>query len=335
MKFSDYIKDKKMVLFVNLIGAVFFSELLLLWGVGSSEIFLLWTCFILLLLFTVIYDYLRQRKRLLYLLSLLDSLDQKYLFAEIADKSESIIEMVYFGMMKTALKAMNDEIASSKRMVKEYRDFVEQWVHEIKVPITVIQLICENNKTNITRKIITQVEVLEQGVEKVLFYARLGSVEKDYFITRIFLKDCINNVLARNKQLLIQNKVCVQMESVSETVYSDSKWIEFIINQIINNSIKYQSDEPLSIIIKSQDLGFYVVLSITDNGIGIQKSEINRAFDKGFIGSNGRNGKHATGIGLYICARLCDKLGIEIDIKSQWRKFTTVNLYFPKPKQIN
>lgn len=335
MKLSEYIKDNRVALLTSVIGAAFFSILLLFWDVGSSEIVLLWTCFFLLLLFTILYNYLKQRKRIHYLLSLLNSLDHKYLLTEIADKSESTIEQVYFRLMKTALKDMNDEVASSKRMTQEYRDFVEQWVHEIKVPLTCIQLICENNKTNITREIITQAEILEREVEKVLFYARLGSVEKDYFIKYIFLKDCISNVLAQNKQLLIQNGVCVQMEDVKDAVYSDSKWIEFIINQIVINSIKYQSNSPLIITIYSKDLGDYVVLSLTDNGIGIQKDELNRVFDKGFIGSNGRNRKHATGMGLYICAKLCDKLGIDIDIKSQWKRFTTIELYFPKSKEIS
>jgi len=313
MKLSEYIKDNRVALLTSVIGAAFFSILLLFWDVGSSEIVLLWTCFFLLLLFTILYNYLKQRKRIHYLLSLLNSLDHKYLLAEIADKSESTIEQVYFRLMKTALKDMNDEVASSKRMTQEYRDFVEQWVHEIKVPLTCIQLICENNKTNITREIITQAEILEREVEK----------------------DCISNVLAQNKQLLIQNGVCVQMEDVKDAVYSDSKWIEFIINQIVINSIKYQSNSPLIITIYSKDLGDYVVLSLTDNGIGIQKDELNRVFDKGFIGSNGRNRKHATGMGLYICAKLCDKLGIDIDIKSQWKRFTTIELYFPKSKEIS
>lgn len=332
MNFSEYIKDKKVVLLVSFVGAILFSELLHFWDVEGDEIFLLWIYFILLLTFTVFGDYLKQRKRIQYLLSLLDSLDQKYLFAEVAEVSESTIEQVYFRLMKTALKAMTDEVALSKRMNKEYRDFVEQWIHEIKVPITGIQLICENNKTDITRKIITQAELLEQGVEKVLFYAKLGNIEKDYLIKYIFLKDCVRNVLARNKQLLIENGACVNMEAVSDAVYSDDKWVEFILNQIIINCIKYQSNETLVVNIQTQVLGNQVVLSITDNGIGIPESELNRVFNKGFIGSNGRNRKHATGMGLYICAKLCNKLGIEIDIKSQWKEFTTVNLYFANPK---
>lgn len=87
--------------------------------------------------------------------------------------------------------------------------------------------------------------------------------------------------------------------------------------------------------IESQDMGNYVFLSITDNGIGIRKSELSRVFEKGFVGSNGRTGKNATGIGLYLCAQLCAKLGIGIDVKSEAGKYTTIILYFPKSTYLN
>lgn len=133
---------------------------------------------------------------------------------------------------------------------------------------------------------------MEQSIEKVLFYARLGSVEKDYLIKEISLKQCVLEVLSRNKQFLIHNRVCVHTDSISDFVYSDSKWLGFIINQIIFNSIKYCSDKSPIIQIKSKDMGDYVTLSITDNGIGIKSSEVSRVFDKGFVGSNGRMRKN-------------------------------------------
>lgn len=335
MSFLNYIKDKRIVLLVCFAGSLFFFFLLLFLGIGIGELLLLWICFIIIVLCTVICDYLQQKKRIEYLLSVLELLEKKYLIAEIADKPDSILEQVYFQIMKTALKAMTDEVVTSKRLNSEYRDFVEQWVHEIKVPITGIQLICENDKTNTTRKIMIQAKLIEQSVEQVLFYARLGSVEKDYLIKEVFLKDCVMEVLAQNKQFLIQNNVCVHTENIFDAVYSDNKWIEFILSQIISNSIKYQGKQSLVIDIVSENIGNYVVLSITDNGIGIKESEISRVFDKGFVGSNGRNGKNATGMGLYICAQLCDKLGIDIKIKSEWNQFTMVCLHFPKNTHLN
>lgn len=334
MKLSDYISDNKTILLVCFAGGLFFSVLLFTFGVGVSELVLLWVCFICIIFFMMLGGYLKQQKRILHLLAALESLDQKYLIAEIADKPETRLEKVYFCLLKTALKAMTDEVAGVQRMNSEYKDFIEQWIHEIKVPITGIQLICENNKTEVMRKIIIQTELMEQDVERVLFYARLGNVEKDYLIKEISLKQCVMEVLARNKQFLIKNGVCVHSDSISDSVYSDNKWICFILNQIIFNSIKYRSNEPPVIQIMSQDMENYVSLSITDNGIGIKQSELSRVFDKGFVGSNGRRRKNATGIGLYLCDQLCTRLGIGIDIKSEAGCYTTVLLYFPKSNYL-
>lgn len=330
MSFFDYLNDQKPALLFSAACALFFSALLWLFGIGMGELLLLLICFICIAGSFMLHRFFRQRKRLQYLQSVQASLDQKYLIAEIADKPESSLESVYFQLMKTALKSMTDETAGVKRLNEEYRDFIEQWVHEIKVPITGIQLLCENNKSDMTRKVKIQTEFISKSVERVLFYARLGSVEKDYLITEISLKDCVLEVLAENKQFLIQSHVCVHTDNLFHTVYSDKKWLQFILGQIIMNSVKYQGSRSPVIDISSQDKETYVSLSLTDNGVGIRPSEISRVFDKGFVGSNGRTGKNATGMGLYLCRQLCMKLGIEIEIESEWQKSATLRLHFPK-----
>lgn len=335
MSLGDYISDKKSALPVCFAGGLFFSVLLLFFGVGAAELFLLWLCFAAIIFAAIFSGFLRQRKRLRYLLSLQASLDRKYLIAEIADKPDTKMEQVYFRLMRAALKDMTDEVARSQRRNNEYRDFIEQWVHEIKVPITGIQLICENNKNDITRKIMGQTELIGQDVERVLFYARLENVEKDYLIREIALKDCCLEALAQNRQFLIQSGVRVDMEAVSDSVYSDEKWVCFMLNQIIFNSIKYQSASSPIIRMASWDKGSCVALSVTDNGLGVRESELGRVFDKGFVGSNGRAGKNATGMGLYLCAGLCARLGMEIGMESEAGRYTTVTLYFPKSDHFN
>jgi len=330
MSFSSYLSDKKVVLLVCFSGGLFFSLLLWLFGLETGEIFLLWICFIFIVAGLLLWNYLDQHRRLRHLRAVMDALDQKYLFAEITDAPTSEMEKAYFELMKTALKAMTDKVSQSNRLNREYQEFIEQWIHEMKVPITGIQLLCENNKSSVTRKILTQTEMISQSVERVLFYARLGSVEKDYLITEVPLKTCVLEVLAQNKQFLIQNNVCIHMETLCGTVYSDQKWLQFILNQIIINSVKYQGRKPLVIDVTAQDQGDYVTLSVTDNGLGIKESELGRVFDKGFVGSNGRTEKSSTGIGLYLCDQLCTKLGISIEIKSKPGEYTTVLLHFPR-----
>lgn len=334
MDFQDYINDKKLHLLVTFTSALFFTALLWLFGIGSGELVLLWVCFVCIAAGCVIVDYGRIRRRFAYLQSVMDSLDQKYLLAQIADKPQSAAERFYFRLLQTALKAMTDEVSASRRLNEEYRDFVEQWIHEIKTPVTGIQLLCENNRSDVARKVLTQAEMISQSVERILFYARLGSVEKDYLISEISLKACVLEVLARSKQFLIRNQVCVCTEGLTDTVYSDGKWLQFILNQLLINSVKYRGSLPPVIEMASKEQGDHVTLSVTDNGMGIRESEIGRVFDKGFVGSNGRAGKNATGIGLYLCDRLCRKLGIELEIESRAGEYTTVLLHFPKGKDL-
>lgn len=330
MNLSSYLSDKKVVLLVCFAGGLFFCMLLGLFGLGIGEIVLLWICFIFMAAGLFLWDFLGQRRRQRYLRAVMDGLGQKYLLAEITDDPTSELEKTYFELMKTALKSMTDEVSQCTRLNREYREFIEQWIHEMKVPITGIELLCENNKSEATRKILTQTEMISQSVERVLYYARLGSVEKDYLITEVPLKTCALEVLAQNKQFLIQNNVRVNTETLSGTVYSDQKWLQFILNQIIINSVKYQGSQPPIIEMTSQEKENYVTLSITDNGIGIKESELGRVFDKGFVGTNGRAGKNSTGIGLYLCNQLCAKLGISIEIESKAGEYTTVLLHFPK-----
>lgn len=335
MKFSSYLSDKRAMLLVCFAGSLFFSIILWLFGLEIGEIILLWICFIVMVMGLLLRNYLNQHRRLRHLRAVMDALDQKYLFAEIIDAPISELEKAYFELMKTSLKAMTDEVSQCNRLNREYREFIEQWIHEMKVPITGIQLLCENNKSGATRKILTQTEIISQNVERVLFYARLGSVEKDYLITEVPLKTCVLEVLAQNKQFLIQSNVRVNTETLYGTVYSDQKWLQFILNQIIINSVKYQGSEPPVIDVTSQEQENYVTMSITDNGIGIRESELGRVFDKGFVGSNGRTGKNSTGIGLYLCNQLCARLGISIEIKSKIGEYTKVLLHFPKSEFLN
>lgn len=340
MKLFDYMHEIKGVLLVCFSGGLFFTLVLAAFGVSAAQLILLWMCFCLILFSTLVCCWQKKRRRLSYLRDTFGVLEPKYLMAEIADAPDSALEQVYFHMLQRALKSMADQVASSQRQTREYREFLEQWVHEIKLPVTGIELLCENNKTDVTRRILAQTQRIGQDVEKVLFYARLGVAEKDYLIREISLRECVMNVLTRNKQLLIENNVSVHTENLSHKVYSDSRWVSFLLTQLISNSLKYKSARPLVLDFASRDADGYVELSVTDNGVGIRQSELPRIFDKGFVGSNGRGAGAATrmgaatGMGLYLCAQLCERLGIGIRAESEWKRSTSICLYFPKDQTV-
>ncbi len=154
-------------------------------------------------------------------------------------------------------------------------------------------------------------------------------------IRKVNLEEVIRNVLLRNKKMMIQNGMKVETKNINLSAYTDEKWLEFILNQIIINSIKYRKEQNPEVNVKLIENKENVQLFIRDNGIGIKKSEIDRIFDKGFTGTNGRNQKKSTGIGLYLCKRLCEELGMEIKADSKENEFTEISIIIPRNKKIN
>ena len=148
-------------------------------------------------------------------------------------------------------------------------------------------MLCENNKSEVTNKIDEEIEEINNYVEQVLFYARLDQVSNDFMIRKVSLDEVIRNVLARNKKIMIQNGMKVETKNITLSAYTDEKWLEFILNQVIINSIKYRKEKNPKIEIELIENKENVQLLIKDNGIGIKKSEIDRIFDKGFTGTIG------------------------------------------------
>ena len=193
-------------------------------------------------------------------------------------------------------------------------------------------MIIENNKNEVTKSIEQELEKIENYIEQALFYARSNTVEKDYYIKKTSLEEMVKDSIKKNKNILIPEKITLTLHDLDFEVNTDSKWIEFILNQILQNSVKYKKqDHNLSLEIYAQQGKQNIILGIKDNGIGIKKGEIARVFEKGFTGTNGRKiGKKSTGIGLYLCKKLCDKLGLGIELNSIEEEGTEVKLVFPR-----
>ena len=192
-------------------------------------------------------------------------------------------------------------------------------------------MIIENNKNTVTKSIDEELGKVENYTQQALFYARSNTVEKDYYIKKVKLEKIVNESIKKNKNVLIQEKIAVNIHDLELEVNTDSKWIVFILNQIIQNSSKYRNqDRNSQIEIYAKQGTQKIILYIKDNGIGIKKGEITRVFEKGFTGTNGRlQNKKSTGIGLYLCKKLCDKLGIAIELNSVQDEGTEVKLVFP------
>lgn len=154
---------------------------------------------------------------------------------------------------------------------------------------------------------------IENYVDMALYYARSEEVYKDYMIQETSLEEIAYEQLAKNRHFLIENHVQAEV-NCPDKAYTDGKWVSFILNQMILNSVKYRQEQLfLKLYTKKQPKGILFILE--DNGVGI-KEELPRIFDKGFTGSNGRSHERATGMGLYLCRKLCDKLGIMLHVES-------------------
>ena len=222
---------------------------------------------------------------------------------------------------------MIENINKYKLKSEDFTEYLEAWCHEIKTPIQTTNLIIENNQNKITKSIEEELKKQENYIDQIMYYVRSNNVDKDYIIKKTNLKQVIDKVITKNKKDLINKKVKIDIK-VQDYVYSDSKWLEFIINQILINSIKYTKENP-EIIIKQIKTKENVILSIKDNGIGIKKEEQNKVFNKGFTGTNGRKEKNSTGIGLYLVKKLTEKLGHNIKLISKENIGTEVQIIFP------
>lgn len=234
-------------------------------------------------------------------------------------------------------KSMLENVNKYKYLQEDYKEYIELWIHEIKLPIATSKMIIENNKSPIMNNIDEELDKVENYVEQALFYARSNTVEKDYYIKKIILKDIVNESIKKNKNALIAERVSIDLHDLDISVNTDSKWIIFILNQIIQNSVKYRkNDDSLKIEMYSKKQKENITLYIKDNGIGMKNNELERVFEKGFTGTNGRtSNKKSTGIGLYLCKKLCDKLGIAINVNSEEGVGTVVSLIFPKGSFID
>ena len=228
-------------------------------------------------------------------------------------------------------KSMLENVNYYKNIQEEYKEYIELWIHEVKIPIAASKMIIENNKNSVTKSIDEELDKVENYIEQALFYARSNAVEKDYIINKTNLKEIVSGSILKNKTTLLNEKVALELKDIEQEVYTDSKWATFIINQIIQNAIKYSKKENKKIEIYSKTKNDKVILYIKDNGIGIKKGEITRVFERGFTGENGRIvGQKSTGIGLYLCKKLCDKLGLGIELNSEKDIGTEVRIIFPK-----
>ena len=322
-----YVKNHLPLILLNLLGALALSLFLLATGNAIQTVLFILITWMLVLILCLTICYLSRKKRLDKLLEMAGQLKERYLIPEVMQKPDRAEEQVFYQILKMSEKSMLERIGEVERERGEYRAYIEQWVHEVKTPITALKLLCENNRSPFSRDVLAELENINRYTEQALYYARSEHTEKDYSVREMNLADVVHGAIADNKYLLRQCDMAITVDDLEPVVYADDKWVRFILNQIISNAVKYRAPQHPALRIFTERSGDQVLLSIADNGIGIPESDLPRIFEKGFTGQNGRTIHSSTGIGLYLCKRLCDKLGIGLAASSS-DKGTTITLSF-------
>ena len=335
MDFKLFFKEKAITILLLLFGIITIEIFLMAYNVGMFIKIYIPLIIMGLYMISIIIEYFKRKKFYDNLLKMLEELDEKYLITEIIKTPNFLEGQILKNSLEQIDKSMLENVNKYKYMTEDYKEYIELWIHEIKIPISASKMVIENNKNAITKSIDEELDKVENYIEQALFYARSNTVEKDYYIRKVVLKEIVNESIKKNKSSLIQEKISIDIHDLEIEVNTDNKWIVFILNQIIQNSIKYRKKENSVIEIYANQGKENVILYSKDNGIGIKQGEITRVFEKGFTGTNGRlSNKKSTGIGLYLCKKLCNKLGIGIELNSVQNEGTKVKLVFPKDSYI-
>lgn len=334
MTFGAFLSDRLGALVLRAACAAAAAAFLLATGTSPGVLTIVLISFLFVAAGALAADYFRCRAHLEELEAIMDGLDQKHLFAECAPKPRTAYERRLLVLMRRSGRAMIGAVSDAQASQREYREYIESWVHEIKTPMTAAQLLCRGTEAETRRKLSRELAQIENHVERALFYARTESPEKDFVIRRTTLADIAAQAIGHHRTLLIQSGVRIETEELDCAVYTDEKWAAFLLGQLLQNAVRYRGASPV-LSLSARLLGRQVQLTVSDNGIGIPAHELPRVFDRGFTGSNGRARGGSTGIGLYLCRRLAGFLEIDLRIKSEEGRGTAVLLTFPAGETLS
>ncbi len=337
MKWKSFIKDKMLFVLLFLFGLASIEIFLVPYPFGNFIKIYIPVSLILLSLVALLLEYFTKKRFYNHFSNTLNELEEKYLITEIVKAPHFSEGKLLKDYLEQIDKSMHEKVNEYKYLMEDYKEYIELWIHEIKLPIAASKMVIENHKNSVTKSIDEELGKVENYIEQALFYARSNVVEKDYYIKKCKLKEIVNESIKKNKSALLQEKTKLNLHDLEFLVNTDSKWIVFVLNQILQNSSKYCKPEGnFEIEIYARQGKENIILYVKDNGIGIPKGEITRVFEKGFTGTNGRmSNQKSTGIGLYLCKKMCDKLGIAIELNAVQNEGTEVRLVFPQGSYSN
>lgn len=324
MKLRDYIESRILVLCFYGMIAVFFLIYLMITDASLGLILSAEFCLFLIVSAWLITEYLIVQRRLRHLRQMLHQLPDQYLSGEILPEPQDAVEHQYYEIMKTISRDAIGKIEEARRDKEDYCNYVENWIHEIKTPLTACSLILQNGAE--PDKLKRELKRADNLTENILYYARLKTGAKDRMIRECQIADVINESIRSQMELLIAARISVEVQGEFR-VKTDDKAVSFILRQLLINAVRYC---PSCHIVLRADKEKRIVYE--DNGIGIPAQDIRRVTQRGFTGTNGRMLGSSTGMGLYIVEQLCERLDIEMKIESEQGRYTRITFQFTLQK---
>lgn len=325
MKLTDFIKDRVPGYLIAFFGLGLLLLFLYTYRVSYALIIAGVIIFTVCLTTEELWAFMRRKSYYDKLIGQLEQLDKKYLITEMLDKPSFLEGKILEYVLEQTNKSMCDSVAEYRRSDGDFREFIEMWVHEVKLPVASLLLMAHNHRDEFGEKANEQLRRIDGYTDQVLYYVRSENAEKDYLITDVSLKRAFSGTAIKNREDLLLRNAELTAHDLDHTVKTDSKWLEYILGQLIANSLKYASEErQLSIEVWAEEESGTVKLHFRDNGIGIPAADLPDIFRKSYTGENGRTHSKSTGMGLYIVKSLCDRLGHKVEVsseKGEWTEF--------------
>ena len=320
----SYIKQHRLALLAFVLCAVLFAATFLFYRFPlKAVLYPTVLCLVLLAGFAAA-DIVRTRKKHAELERI------KCFDAKLADsfpEADGVLEADYQEIIHLMREQHERAEQRTEQGLREMMDYYTVWVHQIKTPIASMRLALQSEDTAESRQLQSELGRIERYVEMVLTFLKLGADSTDYVIKEHELDDIVRGAVKKLAGDFINKKIKLEYTELDEKVLTDEKWLSFVVEQVLSNAVKYTSEGTVSIYTESPK-----TLCIRDTGIGIAADDLPRVFENGYTGYNGRSDKRASGIGLYLCRRVCNKLGHTISAESKAGEGTVIRIGLDKKK---
>ncbi|GIO25443.1 sensor histidine kinase [Ornithinibacillus bavariensis] len=286
--------------------------------------FFLFSCFLVYRWFSRMYYYKR-------LSNPIDSLDGSLERTDQTSIAEALDQL-----LRSQYHLYQEELQRAKESQEEHILFMDRWVHQMKTPLSVIELTAQSIDEPESSSIREETERMRNGLNTVLYMARLRTIEEDFQIKPVVLSKLVHEVNQENKRFFIRSEVYphLQEDKLGITVETDEKWLFFMLSQLIHNAVKYSSGKSKSIIISLYERAGKAILEVKDFGVGIPVVDQKRVFKKFFTGENGRSFRESTGMGLYLVKEVSERLEHRIELESEENRGTTIRIVFSKSQNL-